>query len=151
MKKVLALVLCAFSFSLFADPDTDSCGLGWQVTKKKSFLATTTRGTTNSFVPPTFGMTTGTIGCAQHTFAKKEAPAVNYAVANADALTVEMAQGQGEFVAGLAEVMGCDNAAAFGQMTQSNYSSIVSEGVSPLQMYENVKTQIALNPSSCGA
>ncbi|MFM8315218.1 MAG: DUF3015 family protein [Deltaproteobacteria bacterium] len=52
------------------DAGTDSCGLGWQVTQKKSFLATTTRGTTNAFVPPTFGMTFGTIGCDKHSFAK---------------------------------------------------------------------------------
>jgi hypothetical protein len=124
---------------------TDGCGLGWQVTDKKTWLGTTTRGTTNSFVPPTFGMTSGTIGCDQHPIAKNEVDAAVYAHNNYESLSVEMAQGQGEYVSGLAKVMGCDDAVvpAFGEMTQKNYKQIMSSDKnSALDMYDNVKTQI---------
>lgn len=63
--------------SVYAAQDTspggsDGCGLGWEVTGEKTMLATTTRGTTNAFVPPTFGMTSGTIGCETHRFVQKK-------------------------------------------------------------------------------
>ncbi|MGZ3705003.1 MAG: DUF3015 family protein, partial [Bdellovibrionota bacterium] len=82
---------------------SDGCGLGWQVTQKKSFLATTTRGTTNGVVPPTFGMTSGTIGCDQHSFAKNELPALNMVATNQDALMIDIAAGGGENLAALAQ------------------------------------------------
>src|SRR4051812_42927982 len=85
---------------LAQQPDTDSCGLGWQVTQKKTLSAKTTRGTTNAFVPPTFGMTTGTIGCAQHPLSKRDVEGALYATTNFDELSVEMAEGQGEFLKG---------------------------------------------------
>ncbi len=61
-----------------AGPTVDSCGLGWQVTDKKTYTATTTRGTTNAFIPPTFGMTTGTIGCEKLDIGKNDKEAADY-------------------------------------------------------------------------
>ena len=126
---------------------TDSCGLGWQVTDKKSFLATTTRGTTNGFIPPTFGMTSGTIGCEQHTFAKNDMNAVVYAATNIEPLSVEMAEGRGEFLQAFARTLGCDDSvmASFGQMTQQNYGTIMS-GQNGVEVFKNVKKQISKNP-----
>jgi len=123
----------------------DGCGLGWKVTKKKSFLGTSTRGTTNSFVPPTFGMTTGSLGCNQFSFVKNEVEGVKYAVSNHDALTIEMAEGQGEFLAGYAATFGCDGAAveSFGQMTKDNYATI-TDG-SAVEMYRNTAKQLRNN------
>lgn len=124
---------------------TDGCGLGWQVTDQKTWLGTTTRGTTNAIVPPTFGMTSGTIGCEKHPIAKNEVEAAAYAYNNYDSLSIEMAQGRGEYVNGLAKSLGCNDAVvpAFGQMTQKNYMQIMgSEKSSAMDMYENVKTQI---------
>jgi hypothetical protein len=124
---------------------SDGCGLGWQVTDKKTWLGTTTRGTTNNFVPPSFGMTSGTIGCEQHPIAKNESEAAAFAYNNHDSLTAEMAAGQGEYVSGLAKSMGCDDAAvpAFSEMTQKNYKEIVgSDQKSGLDLYENVKSQV---------
>ncbi len=136
------------------EPTIDSCGLGWQVTDKHTFLATTTRGTTNAFIPPTFGMTSGTIGCEQLQFAKNEEGAVNFAVTNYDSITQDMASGRGEYLVGFARTMGCSSAASqsFGQMTQKNYKNIVGQGGS-LEMYQNVKAQIqqdAVLSISCG-
>lgn len=107
------------------DPGSTGCGLGWQVTQKKSFLATTTRETTHAFVSPSFGMTSGTSGCDQHSFAKRDVKALEYAVTNADPLMIEMAQGQGEWLEGFSAVMGCSNQAAFGQTLRANYGKIL--------------------------
>lgn len=146
MKRILAVLVLASLSPLAAmagdGGGSDGCGLGWQITQKKSFLATTTRGTTNVTIPPTFGMTTGTIGCDAHSFAVKERASVEMVVTNYDALKVEMAVGSGETLAALARTMGCSDASmnAFGAMTQKNYSSIV--GNNSLEMYENVRAQV---------
>lgn len=136
-------------------PDGDSCGLGWQVTQKKTLSATTTRGTTNAFVPPTFGMTTGTIGCAQHPLSKRDEDGAKYAYNNFDALSVEMAEGQGEFLKGFAQTMGCADVDSFSHMTQSHYRSIMNNGnASSLEMFDNVKAEIkgdTVLAISCGA
>jgi len=136
------------------DVGTDGCGLGWQITQKKSFLGTTTRGTTNAFVPPTFGMTFGTLGCDKHSFTKNEEAGVTFALANQESLSIELAQGEGEYVAGFAQALGCKDSSAFGHMAQSKYAEIIKPNETAVQMYKNVKAQIAQDPylaTSCGA
>jgi len=131
------------------EPDTDGCGLGWQVTQKKTLSATTTRGTTNAFVPPTFGMTTGTLGCAQHPLSQRDMDGARYAYNNFDVLSIEMAEGQGEFLTGFARTMGCDDASvqAFSHMTQSHYRSIMSNGnATRIQMFDNIKSEMQNDP-----
>lgn len=131
------------------EPDKiDGCGLGWQITQKKTFLGTTTRGTTNAFVPPTFGMTSGTIGCEQLSLAKEDTNAAVFAFNNFDSIKIEMAQGQGEYLQGFAKTMGCNENAfgAFGEMTQHNFRTIIgTENTSSTQMFQNVKNQIKKN------
>jgi hypothetical protein len=143
MKLVMMLVaLFAFVAPAFAatseNAGSDSCGLGWQVTQKKSFFGTTTRGSTNAFVPPTFGMTSGTIGCDEHTFTKNEMPAVNYVATNHDAIMIDIAAGGGENLAALAQAMGCSDSSGFAQKAQANYGNIANS--SSVQFYRNVKS-----------
>lgn len=120
---------------------SDGCGLGWQVTKKKTLSATSTRATTNGFVPPTLGMTSGTIGCDQHGFVQNDRESLTYVATNFDAIKLEMAQGQGHKLAGLAETMGCSaNVAAFGAVVQQNYGRIVrSQAAAPADVLVNLK------------
>ena len=130
--------------------NSDGCGVGWQFTKKKTLFGTTTRGTTNNGIAPTFGMSSGTLGCQKHDFAENEKTAVDFAAANVDSLSVEMAEGGGEFVAGLADAMGCP-AAKFSEATQSNYSVIFSADTG-VGVYRNIKEVIrndASLSSSC--
>ncbi|OFZ48367.1 MAG: hypothetical protein A2381_04190 [Bdellovibrionales bacterium RIFOXYB1_FULL_37_110] len=141
MIKLIAFFLFFSSFYVIADDSSDGCGLGWQVTKNKTFSATTTRMTTNAFVPPTFGMTSGTIGCEQHGLAKKEAEQLYYANANIQNLSVELALGQGEYVDGLAQVLGCD-VSAFSASMQANYPHISTvNGQSLLDSVKHVVKQ----------
>jgi len=135
---------------------TDGCGLGWQVTQKKTMLGTTIRGTTNAVVPPTFGMTSGTMGCDQHSIAKNDMNAAKFAFNNQESLSIEMAQGQGEYLAGFAKTLGCDDQAQaeFAKMTQDNYAIIAAKGKSALGLIETVKAQIKKHPvlsESCRA
>lgn len=145
MKKLLVtlagLGIVALSAQAMASSDTDSCGLGWQVTDKKTLMATSTRGTTNAFVPPTFGMTSGTIGCAQHGFAAVDQKAVEFVASNYEPLVIEMAKGQGEYVTALSQTMGCKNTQSFGSSLKNNYSSIVGTSSNAVELYNNVKSQ----------
>ena len=150
MKLVMVLAamvgLAAPAFAGGENGGSDSCGLGWQVTQKKSFLGTTTRGTTNALVPPTFGMTSGTIGCDQHSFAKNEMPAVNMVATNQDAILIDIASGGGEHLAALAQAMGCRDSASLAAKAQSNYRAL--SGVSSVQLYRNVKAIAVANGCS---
>ncbi len=146
-KYVLIASLVLGSAAAFAENDSDSCGLGWQVTKKKTFSATTTRGTTNSVVPPTFGMTSGTIGCAQHSLVKAEMKSLHFADANYENLMTEIAQGQGEYLTGFAATMGCSSA-EFSSALQSNFSEIV-EGKTPADLVK--KAQAIASSLNCQA
>jgi hypothetical protein len=136
-------LLLAFQGFAFAGSSggSDMCGLGWSVTTKKSFLATTTRGTTNMIIPYTFGMTLGTMNCDQHSITQQEFDAAKYAVNNYDSLSIEMAQGEGENLMAFAETMGCSNPTAVGKFTQDNFGAI-SNAKNGLDMYENVRTLI---------
>ncbi len=145
--KMLLVVAIVLGFNSFASAapasgnqyspgGSDGCGLGWQVTDKKSFLATTTRGTTNSFVPPTFGITSGTIGCEQHSFTKVDYDSAVFARNNIDTLKIEMAEGKGETLEAFAAAMSCDSA-AFGTVIQSNFSKL--DMTSPMSFVQSVK------------
>lgn len=144
MKKLLVtlvgLSIVGLSAPVMAD-DSDGCGLGWQITDKKTLIATTTRQTTNAFVPPSFGMTTGTIGCAQHGFAMNDQAAVEFVAGNYEPLIMEMAQGQGEYVTALSQTMGCKNSQVFGASLKNNYSSIVGNSANAVELFNNVKSQ----------
>lgn len=126
---------------------SDACGLGWQVTDKRTLLATVIRGTTNSVVSYGFGMTSGTMGCEKHEIAKKDEDTVRFVATNIEPLSVEMAEGQGEFLHAFARSMGCGDQVVgqFGQMTQKNYQSLI-ETQSGVKMFKEVKRQISQDP-----
>ncbi len=130
---LLAAVLALPGFSYAADT-MDGCGLGWQVTQSETLIGTTTRGTTNSIIPPAFGMTTGTIGCKKLDFAANEREAVNYVVNNYPNLKQQLASGHGEYVDGLTEVMKCD-----AQKIQKQYDTVVAPARDGAELYKNIR------------
>lgn len=131
MKRLLVLMVSGLFLAASAQASSpggsDMCGLGWQITQKKSFLATSTRSTTNAVVPPTFGMTTGTIGCDKHSIALRDVPAAQFVASHYDALMMDMAEGQGESLTALSSALGCTDAAAFGAMTRREFSSLTEK------------------------
>ena len=135
MRKLIALfALVAMPLASQARDTMDGCGLGWDVTDSETMIGTTTRGTTNAFVPPAFGMTTGTLGCKRLDFASNEKEAVNYVVSNYTNLKQQLASGQGEYVDGLSEVMKCNAATV-----QQQYQSVVAPARDGVELYKNLK------------
>lgn len=139
MKKAMMLVLPLFvSFAANAADSLDGCGLGWQINNGKTYSATTTRATTNAFVPPTFGMTTGTIGCDKLDIGMNEQESLNYVATNFESLKTELAMGEGEYVDGLANTMSCS--ADLGSKVQGNYENVVAPAQNPLELYRNIRS-----------
>lgn len=137
MRKLLLIaVAIALPALSHARDSLDGCGLGWEVTDKETYLGTTTRMTTNMTVPPTFGMTTGTLGCKQLAFAANEREAVNYVAQNYPTLKQQLATGQGEYVEALVEVMGCGNKV---EAVRSNYNTVVAPAKDGVELYQNLK------------
>jgi hypothetical protein len=153
MKKILVLliggaVLMASPFA-FSDDQSSGCGLGWQVTQRMSLLSSAVRSTTDTFLPNTFSMTSGTSGCARHDIVKNDEKAVYFAANNYDSLIVEMAQGSGEFLEGFAQALGCDEASfsTFSAFTQSRYKKILENSANDgINFYKAVRTEMQTSP-----
>ena len=144
MKKLmLAATILAVGTVAQARDSFDGCGLGWEVVQEKTMLATTTSGTTNAFVPPTFGMTTGTIGCDKFEgFAANEKSNAEYVAKNFEALRMELAKGEGQYVDAAAESFSCD-AQTFGTHVQKNYDQVVAPAKDGVELYNNLKAEAA--------
>lgn len=144
MKKLmLSLIVAGISSTAFAADRLDGCGLGWQVTDKKTYTATTTRGTTNSVVPATFGMTTGTLGCDKLDIGKNDKEAADYVATNFESLKSELALGQGEYVTNLSAAMGCKSSAnAVGAKLQQNYNKVVAPAATAVDLYKNIRSEV---------
>ena len=119
---------------------SDSCGLGWKITQERTLMATTTRGTVNFFVPPSFGMSTGSLGCEKHGFALKEANAASYAAANFEPLKGDLAKGKGEYLEAFAFAMGCLDTSALGSSVRAHFREILpAAGGNGHDLYRNVR------------
>ena len=133
-KKVLLLAVAILfgaqaGLAMAANPDTGpGCGLGklaWGDYKGQKEIApqvmmATTNGT---FGSQTFGISSGTSGCTNDGKIMGEHKTTMFASLNFDALTAEMAQGQGEHLASLATLMGipAERHGEFFAMTQERY------------------------------
>jgi hypothetical protein len=106
----------------------------------------TTNGT---FGSQTFGISTGTSGCTNDGKIMGEHKTTMFAELNFDALSAEMAQGQGEHLASLASLMGvpAEHQAAFFAMTQERYTSLIRAGeTSPVALVKALNDAIAGHP-----
>jgi hypothetical protein len=160
MKKVLMMSVAVLfglqaGLAMAANPDTGpGCGLGklaWGDYKGQKEIApqvlmATTNGT---FGSQTFGISTGTSGCTNDGKILGEHKTTMFASLNFDALSAEMAQGQGEHLASLASLMGvpAEHQAAFFAMTQERYTSLVKAGeTSPVALVKALNDAIAGHP-----
>ncbi len=146
MKSIIALMALVATSSVFAADSSSGCGMGYEVAPKQSLVSSSTRSLVNSTFSSTVAMTLGTSGCAKHSIVKNDAKGIHFAEANMNVLALEMARGNGEFVAGFASVYGCSDASLFGSMVQSNYESVLpASNTSGVELYNNVKAQIKNN------
>jgi len=146
MKLIIGLMALVATTSIFAADSSSGCGMGYEVAPKQSLVSSSTRSIVNSTFSSTIAMTLGTSGCAKHSIVKNDAKGIHFAEANMNVLALEMARGNGEFVAGFAGVFGCQNSEAFGSMVQAKYESVLpSANTSGVELYNNVKAEIRNN------
>lgn len=149
MKKLMAgVVLMGASSLAFANHGPAGCGLGtayifpdadqwWQ-----HVLAATTNATSGN---QTFGMTSGTLGCEDARGPLKVAQL--FIDKNMDQLAVDAAQGEGETLAALAEILGVtgEDALTFNQVMQNNFDSLFSVEATSAATLEAMATAMAEN------
>jgi hypothetical protein len=111
------------------DPNNVGCGLGtiaWegQSGQGPQLLAATTNGT---FGTQTFGITSGTSGCARGGRVYRPDELAAFIGPNMDRFVQEMAAGRGETLASAADLIGIDDADrdAFYATAQRNFGRIV--------------------------
>lgn len=146
MKKIIAgVVLASASTMAFANGPA-GCGLGTAVVFPDAnewyehVLAATTNGTSGN---QTFGMTSGTLGCEAANGPLKLAQA--FMEDNMDQLAADVARGEGETLAALAEVIGLEaqDTAAFNRTLQSNFDNLFSTEATSGSAYEAMKAAMA--------
>ncbi len=125
------------------------CGLGSLIikdnTKLMQLFAVTTNG---SFGSQTFGITFGTSNCTAKGIALKEKEQEYYTEVNFETLQKEMAQGQGEHLNAYAVLLGCD-AKDLSEVTQKNFSEIVTKETKATEMLGNVKRILKQERKTC--
>ena len=153
MKKILSATALTLALlpagQALADQDV-GCGLGTMLFAGQSGLApkvvaATTNGTSGN---QTFGITFGTLGCqADGTITSREKLNV-FINHNLDNLARDIAKGQGETLATLAEVWGiaAQDQAAFNAAAQQNFAKIFQGNeVTSEQVISNLNEVVAAN------
>lgn len=129
-KLVMLVVMLALAAPVAFAGRSSGCGLGAVALEGNSGLlmnlvATFLNGISGN---QTFGITSGTSGCDASDTVYNDTLREEFVAVNFDNLSEEMAQGDGAYVAAMAELMGCDvNArSAFGEMSQAKYETLFS-------------------------
>lgn len=125
------------------------CGLGSLIFsgsgKGSQILASTTNGTAGS---QTFGITSGTSNCTTEGTVTSEREQEVYAEVNLASLSQEMASGGGEYLAGMATLLGCERniQPIFFDVAQASYERIFpSEKTSSTEMLQALKLEMRAN------
>lgn len=143
MKKILVSIaaVVVLSSSMMANVNNQTgCGLGAMIIKDDSTaIMLALQATTNGiFGNQTFGITSGTLGCRKTQFVMNER-AEEFVASNMDQLAKEIAQGHGESVDTLAELLEVSDKAAFATALQSNYNSIyTSQNAKMADVLDNI-------------
>ncbi len=105
---------------------------GFVVNKRTGIVEQVLAFSTNAtfFLTYTGAITSGTSGCSNSGIIKREYEQEIFVTANYDALSSDLAQGQGQTVAALSALMGCRPALSgeFGRMAQAHFDRLVTGG-----------------------
>ncbi len=126
------------------------CGLGSMAFGDEPGLVQVLAATTNgTFGTQTFGISTGTSNCGPSRTAKG---ARVFIEANREALAKDISRGNGETIATLTHITGCNDARAVGVTLQKNFSSIYpSAAVSDAQVSDSILSTLKGEPAlACG-
>lgn len=150
IKSLLVAVLVLGSANAFAQTKRKAtgaygdagCGLGSIVFGAEKGPVQIVAATLNATGVQTIGMSFGTSNCGS-AFS-------SYVETNKDAIAKDMARGEGETLAGLLEVMGCENKAQASQTLQSNYNTIFpSSSVDAKSVEKNIQSTLKASQVSC--
>ena len=148
----LAALIAAAPMSAMAagENNVGSCGWGTKLFDGQSgiapqVLAVTTNGTSGN---QTFGITSGTSGCTQNGAVTSNWKTAMFIDGNKSKLARDMAVGQGETLASLAELIGVqsEDRGTFYQVTQQNFTKIFpSEAVSSEDVRASLREVVSEN------
>lgn len=150
MKKIIiSALLLVGSLSYARNYGAAGCGLGSVVVggKDNQIIAATLNATGYQ----TSGITSGTSNCTDHGAVKKSAQVTMFLEVNKSSLAKDVARGEGETLAGLANILGCssDN---LGTALKKNYQSIfVDSKMQPQVMESGISNVVNSNRTTCGA
>lgn len=149
-RKLIAVVALAIAPMSVAMADNDAgCGAGTVIWEGKrgifwKLMATFTNHV--FFFNQAFGITFGTLGCNGDNTVTVNLDALHFASGNMDALSADMARGEGEALATVAAIYGIESSdrEAFYALTQSNYGAIFSRAdVTSLEVVASVRELMA--------
>ena len=150
MKKIIFTALLGMMYvgSASAAPNNVGCGWGSMIFDGKSgmaneVLAATTNGTLGN---QTFGITSGTAGCAKDGVVQKNAAADAFMGANIEKVARDMSVGQGEALATLADTLGIksEDKAHFYAVTKTHFDVIFpSENVTSQEVLSSLQQVMA--------
>lgn len=122
---IASIALAASAWAAKGDK-SGGCGLGWKVNKQMTTTGFTTRGTTNGLTSNTFGMTSGTSGCAKHKLVIREKMRRHYFEDNLEQLEADATVGEGEYLHAVARLFGCSDSVipTFGKSSQKHFSEV---------------------------
>ena len=144
MKKILisALATVALSSSVYAASNTNTgCGLGSVLIKDQStvvmqVLAATTNGTSGN---QTFGITSGTLNCAEPATIASNDKLNRFVSDNMDELALDISAGQGETLSTVATLLNVKDTASFNAKLKANFSNIyASENVNSAKVIDSI-------------
>lgn len=145
MKKIMlsALVGIMYAGAANAAPNNVGCGWGSMIFEGKTgafnqALAATTNGTSGN---QTFGISSGTAGCAADGVIQKYAAADAFMGANIEKVARDMSVGQGEALETLADAMNikAEDKARFFEVAKANFDAIfTSEKITSEEVLANL-------------
>lgn len=134
MKKLalgIALSASVAAFSTAQAEETGAgCGVGKVIFEGQSGVGINiVAALVNDFLSGSFSITSGTMGCDSTQTVMNDQQKEIFVAMNMDNLTVDMAQGQGDYLNSLASMMGIEeqDKNSFYNLTQDNYEKIVGE------------------------
>lgn len=142
MKKTLLIVAATtlLTTASFANTNT-GCGLGSDIIKNQDSVlmqvfAVTTNGTSGN---QTFGITSGTSGCAKPAKFVSNDRANEFVAGNMDVLALDISNGQGEALSTLATLLNVANPDTFATVLQANFDKIyTSSDVNSADVIDNI-------------
>ena len=121
---VVAMVVLGSTPALAQNYGDAGCGLGSVLFGNKPGMIQVLAATFNgSFGTQTFGISTGTLNCGGSSARISDRTQV-FVEANREVLAKDISRGQGETIANLAAIAGCQNTAAVGATLQNNFQAI---------------------------